>query len=182
MSSFCQPSRLDIRSFPPIKIDPSLEFQHPVTKMGYQHWHEKRGDREMPDRSDIDPRAFGQNIGHLSLFNLRFDGDQLLGLEPRLIGSDLEAVFGDLQSAPLEETLPEPIYTRWRNVVTGMMAEQGPVRATGPIAFEGKHHLNTELVVAPLSNGEAAYAVLYVVSVFAQIVKPVPATPDVGAA
>lgn len=174
MSSFDRSSQLSIDSFPPIEIDPSLDFQHKITKLGFEHWTEKAAGRAMPDRADIDPRAFGPYLGHLTLFNIRFNDGAVDGLVPRIVGSDFESVFGDLKSVPLEEKLPSAIYDRWRLVVTGMMEVGGPVRATGPIVYKGKEHLVAELVVAPLSSGGEANSVLYVVSVF------LPGTPDDG--
>lgn len=172
MSSFDRSSQLSIDSFPPIEIDPSLDFQHKITKLGFEHWTEKAAGRAMPDRRDIDPRAFGAHLGHLTLFNIRFSDGAVDELVPRLVGSDFESVFGDLMSAPLDKKLPRAIYGRWRRVVEGMMEAGGPVRATGPVVFEDKQNLVTELVVAPLSSEGTDFAVLYVVSVF------MPSTPD----
>lgn len=172
MSSFDTSSQLSIDSFPPIEIDPSLDFQHKITKLGFDHWTEKAAGRAMPDRTDIDPRAFGPYLGHLTLFNIRFSDGAVDGLVPRIVGSDFENVFGDLMSTPLDEKLPPAIYNRWRLVVSGMMEAGGPVRATGPIVYKGKEHLVVELLVAPLSSEGADFSILYVVSVF------LPGTPD----
>lgn len=166
MTSFTTGASAEPGAFAPFELDRSLAFVHPVLKLGYEHWVMITADRDMPDRRDVDPRAFGGHLSHLNLFNIERDGTKVKDLLPRVVGGEFERVFGDLLKGPVSMLLPPFIFERWQTIVEGMLEAGGPVRLTGHVAYEGMEHLAGEMLVAPLSDGEEKFSVLYVVAVF----------------
>ncbi len=149
----------------PLDVDRTLSFDHPVLRTGYGYWLEIAAGRTMPDRKDIDPRALGSNLHHFSLFNLRYDENRQIELSPRLIGEEFASVFTNLSEAPLEDVLAPDVMKRWLSLCTVVLDEIRPIRILAQVQHMGLHHMQYEMLLAPLSDGGADIRNLFVVQV-----------------
>jgi hypothetical protein len=95
------------------------------------HWNEARGDRLMPDWSDLKPPRIAQQLS--IVWSYRYDraGDRFVG---RLAGDCIEKVFGKtFRSTPMNELYPPDCYPvmfrRFRSVVCepALYLEEGKV-------------------------------------------------------
>ena len=85
-----------------------LEITHPKLRRLYEYWLEKRGDRKMPSRADIDPLDITFVIGNVILVDV-IDGEP--GGEPprfriRLHGTNLSQRVGYELTGKMLDELP----------------------------------------------------------------------------
>jgi len=76
----------------PFELDPGLSFQNPLLVELHRYWLNRRGERAIPRRSDIDPldRELRPHLGYIVLTDV---------VEPerfrfRLVGSTLTKIVG----------------------------------------------------------------------------------------
>jgi len=166
MTSF-RPSRdPNNLAFSPIQIDETLAFESAATRLGYQVWCDMAQRQALPDRRNLNPRHFGSYLPNLNLFDLHVQDGELVSLSARVVGAEFEAVFGDLKGKILKEILPENVMARWMGAAKAVLEHEGPVRATGRVAYENKDHYSFELMLALMSDGGGVPAVLFAVGVF----------------
>ncbi len=95
--------------------------QEPSLQQFAAYWLSKRGDRPMPDRSDIDPTEITWALSRLVIADYERDSDRY---RYRLAGNDIEAVFRkylgnrSMRGATLQDILPPDnarmVVNRWR--------------------------------------------------------------------
>ena len=149
-------------SLPPIALDESLSFVQPATIAALAYWNSKLGGRPMPSRADLDPREMRRFMPHVALVELRRtpQGDQDYFI--RLVGTNIEQVFGQLTGQLISEFLPPEIEVRWRRMFDAARDAASPVRITGRVAFQRKTWLQCELMIAPLGTDGKTISMFFV--------------------
>jgi len=127
---------------PPKLVDQSLQRL-------YDYWIEKRGDRSMPSRADLDPLDMGYMLGHLILIDVLRDP---MRFRIRLHGTELARRAGyDLTGKMLDEL---PI-TEFRTLaVTSFtkVAETGQIHHAQRDRVLDNRRYAYETLMLPLSN------------------------------
>ncbi len=151
---------------PGLLIDDSLSFENAMLRLGYRYWRELAGDREMPDRRDIVPADLGSCRPHFSLFNVRTDGAGQIELVPRLVSPALQRTHGGIAEDSLHMVLAPRVLQRWLMMTAQVLMRRAPVRFAGQVEQQDRRYLKFELLLAPLAEGTAEIAGLYVINYF----------------
>lgn len=149
------------QSLPPIALDELLSFVQPETIAALAYWRSKLGGRPMPSRADLDPRQMRSFMPHIALVELRKAADGSQDYYIRLAGTALEQVFGHLTARLISEFLPPEIEVRWRSMFDAARDAAAPIRAFGRVAFQRKHWLQCEIMIAPLGNDGKTISMFY---------------------
>lgn len=128
-----------------------LEISHPKLRRLYEYWCEKRGDRKMPARADLDPLDMTFIIGNIILVDV-IDGSPLQ-FRIRLHGTNLVQRVGYELTGKMLDELPQ---TEFRK-----LAQESFTRvATGAEPTAGKRDrviddrfARYETAILPLSSG-----------------------------
>jgi hypothetical protein len=123
-------------------------MKHPSNQQLYAYWIEQRGDRDAPERSDIDPGAIRGILG--DSFVLAHD---TVGCTFRVAGTRLCALFG-------RELRDEPFTTVWdpdsamqiRDLVHIVAAEGIGIAAAAFTSVNTDPECGLELLVLPLAH------------------------------
>jgi hypothetical protein len=124
----------------------------------YAYWLEKKEDRAMPRREDIDPGEISQLLPHIMVVDV--DGDKF---RYRMVGSALDGVIGvNATGRYIDEMMPPGAYA---NYVIGIFAEL--MREKVPIYAECEHadlevepHATLRLVMPLTDDGASVSAAL----------------------
>ena len=138
------------QSLPPIGLDASLAFEHPKTVAALAYWRSKLDGRRMPSRADVDPRQMRGFMPNIALVELRHAPDGSRDYFIRLAGTAIDQVFGPLAGHLIGEFLPPEIELRWRRMLDAARDAGAPIRTIGRVAFQAKHWLECETLIAPL--------------------------------
>jgi hypothetical protein len=133
---------------PPAAQAPVPQIDDRELKRLYDYWVERRGNRLMPARADIDPLAIGYILGHLFLFDV-LPGPKF---RIRLQGSELTWWIGQELTGDLLDGLPQP---QLRALAQTSLADVVAVRR--PTHWIGNHDLDGvrrhyETLLLPLSS------------------------------
>ncbi len=135
----------------PFDLDPDLGFESPLLVDLHRYWLEKRGDRIMPRRADIDPvdPALRPHLGYLVLT----DVVEAARLRFRLIGSALtEAVGRDSTGRYLDELYSPEDYERMIVAFRWVVAHRASLRIRGDLRHEKHWWVDMESLDLPLSS------------------------------
>jgi hypothetical protein len=135
----------------PFDLDPGLGFQSSLLTDLHQYWLEKRGDRAMPRRADIDPLhpALRRHLGFVVLTDV---------LEPvrfrfRLIGSTLTSIVGrDSTGRYLDEVYSPADYEYMIVAYRWVVVHRAPLRISGNLRHENRSWIDMESIDMPLSS------------------------------
>jgi hypothetical protein len=124
-------------------------MKHPFNQQLYAYWVERRGERDAPERSDIDPGAIRRILG--DSFLLAHDATS--GPAFRVAGTRLCALFGrELRDQSFASIWDAQSAAEIRNL-TGIVAEEGigfAAAAFTRVNADPEHNL--ELLVLPLAH------------------------------
>lgn len=81
---------------------PMLELKHPKLRSLLSYWHAKRGDRDVPTRTAIDPLEMSEWLGNVLLIDVTPDGE----FRYRLYGTGFVVEFGKEMTGRSIEDLP----------------------------------------------------------------------------
>jgi len=124
----------------------------------HDYWRSKRGDRPMPDRSDIVPSEFVRMLPSVAIIEV-IDGGR--DFRFRLFGSELATWMGcdrtgqrfsEMQPAPGSDLTPEQAQKRWIDVASGALAAARPIFPKAPVLTAGAV-LTMHAVIMPLTAG-----------------------------
>ena len=152
----------------PFNLDPGLGFQSPLLIDLHRYWLERRGDRAMPQRADIDPihTAFRPHLGFVVLT----DVVEPLRFRFRLIGSTLTTVVGrDSTGRYLDEVYSPADYEYMIVAYRWVVAHQAPLRITGNLRHENRSWIDMESVDLPLSSDGRAVDMIMTRSVLGRV-------------
>ncbi|HZB93004.1 MAG TPA: PAS domain-containing protein [Stellaceae bacterium] len=140
-------------------VDPP-DVQTPVLRSVLDYWKEKRQERPLPRRSDIDPLELKPYLRQLFLI------DVLPGAEfrYRLIGSEITERYGRNSTGKTvhEVYAAIPEIARW--LTTMLLAVVGaarPVLAVGPLTAIGKAHIFSESLHLPLADSSGGVGTIF---------------------
>ena len=138
----------------PLEFDWNVRFTRPATIQAYAYWRSCCGDRPMPRREDLDPRAMRGFSPHVGLIEIRQDLAPHTEYFIRRAGGKWEDVYGPITGRYIHEFLPPEIEPSWRAVFDTVRERMAPVRVRTGIDFQNKTWLTTEMLVAPLGTQE----------------------------
>jgi hypothetical protein len=123
---------------------------HPHLQRLYQYWAEKRGERAMPSRADIDPLDMRFAIGNLILI------DVIEGSAPqfriRLHGSNLSERVGFDLTGKMLDALPHPEFRELtRQSFTKVAKTKKPLHAYRDRVLDDRRR-HYETLILPLSS------------------------------
>ncbi len=139
---------------------PLLALRSPVNQFGYDYWKQKRGERRMPTRRDIDPAEITKILPHVLLLDVQQDP---LDFRYRLIGTKMDEHMsrrytGMWMSEIAHQRPPSRIWANCRQV-----AQSGlPLSGDTPYVGKNKEFLTTEDLIMPLSDDDATVDMLFV--------------------
>ncbi len=139
---------------------PRLALKSPINRFGYDYWLEKRGQRLMPARSDIDPAEITKILPHIFLLDVQ---GEPLDFRYRLIGSKMDEHMrgrytGLWMSQIPHQAPPSRIWSNCRQAV----AERTPFSSDTPYVGRNKEFLTTEDLIMPLADDGAHVDMLFV--------------------
>ena len=135
------------------------DIVHPNLRRLYDYWAEKRGDRAMPSRADIDPVEMRYVIGNVIMV------DVIEGPSPqfhiRVHGTNLvERVHFDLTGKLLDE-MPLPEFRELTRQSFSMVARtKEPLHARRDLILDGRRRFYETLILPLSSDGERVDRIL----------------------
>ena len=155
MASFAPTTTLarDVRS-QPLKFDWDVGFTQSATIEAYAYWRSCCGDRSMPRREDLHPRAMRLFSPHVGLIEVRQDMAPHTEYFIRRAGGKWEEIYGPMTGRFIHEFLPPEIEPSWREVFDAVREKMAPARVTTGIDFQNKSWLTAEILIAPLGIPE----------------------------
>jgi hypothetical protein len=123
---------------------------HPGLQRLYQYWTDKRGERSMPSRADLDPLDMRFVIGNVILVDV-IDGEPLQ-FRIRLHGTNLsEHVHFDLTGKMLDEMPQAEFRELTRQSFTKVATTKQPLRAQRDRVLDNRLR-RYETIILPLSG------------------------------
>lgn len=99
------------------------------------YWQQKRGDRGLPSRADLDPAEFRYALGNVSLVDVLRDP---LRFRIRVVASNVEARFDRALTGTYVHDLPEPESARlWDKVYRAVLRTGQPQSFVGEVVEDG---------------------------------------------
>jgi len=130
-----------------------LEISHPKLRRLYDYWCEKRADRKMPARADLDPLDMTFIIGNIILVDV-IPGDPL-GFRIRLHGTNLaERVHYELTGKMLDELPQVEFRNLTRQSFTKVVTTGEPLHARRDRILDERPR-RYETIILPLSGNDA---------------------------
>ncbi len=115
-----------------------------------RYWQRKRGDRLMPQRSDIEPLELGSHLSRLHFIEVEYDPFRL---RYRLIGTATTDILGrDMTGRYFDEIYPPHILADAMTAYIWVCENKMPLRLYGNAIYADKSMYNFEDVNLPLSN------------------------------
>jgi hypothetical protein len=116
----------------------------------YRYWEDKRGDRPMPARTDIDPAEIPRLLSIIMLVDISADGEYRY----RLVGTEIVRWIGhDITGSTFSEALPVGPYGEY---ITGLVREVitsgRPLFSEGAFLVEGRIDRQVRRLALPLST------------------------------
>ncbi len=126
------------------------EIVHPNLRRLYEYWVEKRGEREMPARVDIDPLDILYIVGNVILVDV-IDGDPLR-FHIRLHGTNLaERVGYELTGKMLDELPVDDFRALAQQSFSWVTSKAQPLHSRRDRIIDGRF-ARYETVIMPLSD------------------------------
>ncbi|MDO9127955.1 PAS domain-containing protein [Parvibaculum sp.] len=133
--------------------------EHPSVIELHAYLERKRGDREMPDRADIDPAEIVRFLPNIIIAEAINGGEDF---RTRLFGTALVELLGEERTGKLlsefgEEsslsTDPEAVQRRWLHISRRAFTGRKPVFVRVPFAASDRLYLVGHAISAPLTAG-----------------------------
>lgn len=127
-----------------------LEISHPKLKRLYEYWCEKRGDRRMPSRADLDPLDMTFIIGNIILVDV-IDGSPLR-FRIRLHGTNLVQRVGYELTGKMLDELPQNEFRKLaQESFTSVATSAEPIAGKRDRVIDDRF-ARYETVIMPLSS------------------------------
>jgi hypothetical protein len=156
----------DTAQKPPLplpEIDRKIAPRHPLILEASEYWKSHRGDRAMPSRADLDPKAMRKLLPHMALVEPRARADGAPDYFVRLAGTRLEQIYGPMAGRFIGEAVTIEIATRWQMVLDAVANSAAPLRTMGRMMFEQRSWVEVESFMAPLSHDGRTVSMLFIV-------------------
>ena len=124
-----------------------------------EYWHEKRGSRALPDRSDIVPADIVSLLPHIVIYDVIDEGRDY---RVRLFGTALVNLVGEERTGMLVSefdakceppTDTEAVRCRWMGSMTAAYTSGQPIFVTGRMSSSLRPYIVWHGVSCPLSDG-----------------------------
>ncbi len=137
----------------------------PILGALYRYWNERRGQRRMPDRRDIDPLALGPALlPHVGLMDI-IDGGKRVRY--RLLGTKIAERWG---SDPTGRYMDEVMSGSYSEYIHGLYRDlvraRAPVFSESLFRWDAKGYLRTRRLYLPLTHGGDEVAIALIGQVF----------------
>lgn len=149
----------------PHRVDPTLSFRAPHLREALEVWRNAAKGRVIPCRADMTPKAMKGFLRHIILVDV-VSGPTDRRLRLRISGTEIERVLGRLQSGFLEDVVPEPYFSRWRDVINLALTTKSPLRVFGKVEFRARSYLSAELFLGAMGLYQEAPSSVLVVAHF----------------
>jgi len=152
----------------PFNLDPDLRFQSQLLVDLHRYWLEKRGDRTMPRRADIDPvdPALRPHLGFVVLTDVMERGR----FRYRMIGSTLTSIVGrDATGKYLDEVYSPADFESMIVACRWVVAQRAPLRITGNLRHANREWIYMESLDLPLSSDGCTVNVIMTRSVLSKL-------------
>lgn len=161
---------------PALEHDESIDVSHPDLLRFYAYWLERRGDRAMPARADIDPLDFGWMLGRVSVVDVLPEPPRF---RYRLVATRLTEHLGyEVTGRPLSD-IPEPDMRNYLIEQYSRVADSGvPHTDSGDLLLDGRRW-RSEAVYLPLSSDGTTVDMLLVGRITDRPIQP-PRHAEVG--
>lgn len=146
----------------PLVMDRQLAFSQPANRNGLAYWQALRGERAMPARRELRPRAMRDFLDHVNLIDVIADGEEHFDYAVSLEGARARDVFGHMVGRRLGDMLPPRHERRWRDTFEEIRSAAAPFRITTRASTFGKKWLLTETLLAPLGDEAGIDAIFWV--------------------
>src|SRR4029079_2016420 len=124
-------------------------MKHPSSREFFAYWDAKRGDARAPDRSEIDPNAVRELLGHI--FVLSYDNDA--GYPFRGAGTRVSALLGrDLKDTSFSALFSPDSRREIEDVINYVAEEMLPAIAGIIATSEDGKTAHLELLLLPFNN------------------------------
>ncbi|MBL6952396.1 MAG: PAS domain-containing protein [Alphaproteobacteria bacterium] len=146
-----------------VNIDPDLECRDPTLLAVRRYWDEKRGQRVMPSRGDIDPMDIVGHLGNIVLIDVE---RAPFRLRYRLIGTEItEVMQRDSTGKYYDEIYPPELLEKIYASFHWIFANKAPLRTHGEAFYPDRNIYGYETLNLPLSNdGEVINMILGVLA------------------
>ena len=135
-------------NLPTMTVDWSLGFRRSETKAAATYWTELCGNRQMPSRTELKPRAIRSFLPYVSIVDLDSQtGNYTVALQ----ATHSREVFGNLKGRKFAELFPPDVAQRWRDCFDLVCDRPQPVRLSSQVGTQNKLWLQCEALIAPLS-------------------------------
>lgn len=123
-------------------------MKHATTREIFAYWNTLRGDRNAPERTDLDPGAISHALGDVFILEYCPEGDHSF----RLAGTRLCALFGgELKGRSFRKLWDDDSIAPLQRLVTILRQEQAGLVAHATGVDERGEALDLELLLLPLS-------------------------------
>lgn len=139
---------------------PLLALRSPINQVGYDYWKNKRGQRSMPTRHDIDPAEMVKILPHVLLLDVQ---QQPLDFRYRLIGTKMDEHMNRRYTGLWMSEIPhqKPPSRIWANC-RQVAVEGRPLAGDTPYVGKNREFLSTEDLIMPLSDDDETVDMLFV--------------------
>ena len=128
------------------------EIEHPKLQRLLRYWNEKRDDRPMPARGDIDPFDFPDLLPHVFLVDVSYDP---LVFRFRLAGTEVNRLLGEeVTGKTTDELTTERLRPVFRTTYENVVRSRQPAAATRTFEGHKKFLLYAGLVLPLSADGE----------------------------
>lgn len=131
-------------------LDPALRLTDKRLVDILRYWQDKRGDRLMPSRRDIDVLELKAHVGRLHFIEVEYEPFRL---RYRLIGTDTtEALDRDMTGRYFDEIYPPDILADAEQAFLWIAENRKPLRQFGQAVYANKSAYMFEIINLPLSE------------------------------
>jgi hypothetical protein len=132
------------------QCDPTLAFAHPDFRAMLDIWKEQAGDKPVPARRSMTPRALKGFLPRVAI-NERasFDPPRF---KWRLMGTQITQILGERTGKYIDEDAPPRQVARWNASLDLVMRCARPMRFRGRVLVNNKTYLASELLFMPLAD------------------------------
>ena len=128
------------------------EIEHPKLQRLLRYWNEKRDDRPMPARGDIDPFDFPDLLPHVFLVDVSYDP---LVFRFRLAGTEVNKLLGEeITGKTTEEIKAERLRPVLRKAYENVVRSRQPAAATRTYEGHNRYLVYARLLLPLSADGE----------------------------
>lgn len=143
----------------------SLLGSDPILGTLYRYWNQRRGQRRMPDRRDIDPLDLGPALlPHVGLMDILEGGARV---RYRLLGTKIVERWGsDPTGRCMDEVMSGTYGAYIHSLYRTLVHARAPVFSESLFRWDTEGYLRTRRLYLPLTHGGAEVAIALIGQVF----------------